>query len=44
VGGAQSSVVYPPGQMQSMAEMMEQMNQLKLAIIDLKMEFSDLRS
>jgi hypothetical protein len=40
--GAQSSVVYPLGKVQPLAEIMKQMNQLKLAFANLKMGFNDL--
>jgi hypothetical protein len=37
-----SSVVYPPGQEQPVSEIMDQLNQLKCVISDLKLGFSDL--
>jgi hypothetical protein len=45
VGGAraQSSVLYPPWQMQFLAEMMEQMNWLKLGFSNLKMLTNELK-
>jgi hypothetical protein len=37
-----SSVVYPLGQVQPVSEIMDQLNQLKCVISDLKLGFSDL--
>jgi hypothetical protein len=43
VGHAQSSVVYPSGQVQPVAEIMEQLNQLTIIFSDLKLGFCDMK-
>jgi hypothetical protein len=42
-GHAQSSVLYPLGQVQLVPKIMEQLNQLKLSFSDLKLGFSDMK-
>jgi hypothetical protein len=39
-----SSVVYPPGQVQPVPEIMDHLNQLKFVVYDLKLGFSDLKT
>jgi hypothetical protein len=38
-----SSVVYPPGQVQPVPEIMDHLNQLNFVVSDLKLGFSDLK-
>jgi hypothetical protein len=39
-----SSVVYPPGQVQPVSKIMDQLNQLKCVVSDMKVGVSDLKT